>query len=244
MFPTIQIGPLNLQAPPFILLIAFWLGLSLAEHFAPRRGISADNLYNLVFTALISGIIGARLGYLTQFPTAYSSIRDVISVNLGLFDPWSGLAVGFIAALIYGQRKKLPLLPTLDSLTPVFAVTMVGISLSQLAAGTAFGMETTLPWGVELWGATRHPTQIYAIIASLSTLILLSPKILPTPRSGILLARFISATSAWNVFILAFRGDSTLTFSGLRIEQIIAWLALLTSLIILNHLHNQSAKNG
>ena len=49
MFPTIQVGPLNIQAPGLILIISLWVGLNLAEKFAKRRSYPADKLYNLVF---------------------------------------------------------------------------------------------------------------------------------------------------------------------------------------------------
>lgn len=242
MLPTLQLGPLNLQVPPLALLLAFWLGLSLVERFAPRRGVSPDSLYNLVFTALISGILGARLGFIARNPAAFGNLWDVASLNPGLLDSWSGLGAALIASLIYAQRKKLTLWPTLDALTPLLAMTLLGIGVSHLASGQAFGMETNLPWGMRLWGATRHPTQVYEILAALATLILLSPKLTPTTRSGVLFARFTAVTAGWNLFILAFRGDSTLLPGGLRGEQVLAWLVLAASLALLDHLHRQPAQ--
>ncbi len=244
MFPTLQLGPLNLQAPPLFILLAIWLGLSLAERFAPRRGISADTLYNLVFAALVSGILGARLGFIALNPSAFTSLWDVVSLNPGLLDTPSGLAAALLAAFIYGQRKKMPLWPTLDALTPLFAVTMLGIGFSRLASGQAFGMETSLPWAIDLWGARRHPTQAYEILAALATLLLLSPKLAPSTRSGVLFARFAALTAGWNLFILAFRGDSTLLPGGLRAEQLIAWMVLTAALILLDRLHNQIPENS
>lgn len=243
MLPTLQLGPLNLQVPPLVVLLAFYLGLSLAERFAPRRGVSPDALYNLVFTALVSGILGARLGFIARNPSAFDNLWDVLSLNPGLLDPWSGFGAAFIAALIYAQRKKMPLWPTLDALTPLFGVTMLGLSVSRLASGQAFGMETDLPWGIMLWGARRHPTQIYEILAALLTLILLAPKLAPATRSGVLFARFIAVTAGWNLFLLAFRGDSTLLSFGLRAEQVTAWLILAAALALLDHLHRKPAPN-
>lgn len=239
MLPTLQLGPLNLQVPPLALLLALWLGLSLAERFAPRRGVNPDTLANLVFTALVSGILGARLGIIARNPAAFANVWDVLSLNPGLLDAWSGFGVAFIASLVYAQHKKMSLWPTLDALTPLFALTILGLSVSHLASGQAFGMETDLPWGITLWGATRHPTQVYETLAALATLILLSPKLAPATRSGILFARFTAVTAGWNLFTLAFRGDSTLLPGGLRAEQVMAWLVLAASLALLDHLHKQ-----
>lgn len=239
MFPSLQLGPLNLQMPPLALLLAFWLGLNLAERLAPRHGVSPNSLYNLVFTALVSGILGARLGFIARNPAAFGNPWDALSLNPGLLDLWSGFGVALIAAIIYAQRNKMTMWPTLDALTPLFAMTMLGLGLSRLASGQAFGMETSLPWGIALWGATRHPTQVYEILAALATLILLAPKLAASTRSGVLFARFAAVTAGWNLFILAFRGDSALLPGGLRAEQVAAWLVLAASLALLDRLHSR-----
>ena len=54
MFPIIQIGPLSLPAPGLILLAGIWIGLTVAERFAPRFKANSNQLYNLVFVVLYS----------------------------------------------------------------------------------------------------------------------------------------------------------------------------------------------
>jgi phosphatidylglycerol:prolipoprotein diacylglycerol transferase len=114
---------------------------------------------------------------------------------------------------------------TLDALTPLFASLAVGLSLSHLAAGTAFGSPTSLPWGFDLWNAVRHPTQIYEFIGSLLILgfIWLRKKDSPVGSAFIW---FAALTSAARLFLEAFRGDSTLVLSGFRLAQILAWIVL------------------
>jgi phosphatidylglycerol:prolipoprotein diacylglycerol transferase len=101
----------------------------------------------------------------------------------------------------------------------------IGLGLGHLAAGTAFGKETDLPWGINLWNATRHPTQIYETLASILTFILLWLK-KHDPRPGILFIAFATLTSGSQLFVQAFRGDSTMIFNSLRQEQVIAWVLL------------------
>ena len=43
--------------------------------------------------------------------------------------------------------------------------------LGLLLSGEAFGAPTSLPWGVPLFGAVRHPTQIYLALAALESLL-------------------------------------------------------------------------
>jgi phosphatidylglycerol:prolipoprotein diacylglycerol transferase len=148
MLPILQIGPLALPVPPFSLLLALWLGLSLAEKFAPRRSIPADALYNLTFTGLVAGLIGARLGTIFQYPNAFiESPLSLVSLNPGLLDPFAGFAAGLIGMLVYGQYARLTLWATLDALTPLLAVMAVGFAVAHIASGEAFGAETSLPWG-------------------------------------------------------------------------------------------------
>ncbi len=228
MLPILQIGPLALQTPGLMYLLGLWFGLSLAEKFAPKRGISADALYNLVFTGLIAGILGARLGYVMQYPGAFlASPPSLISLNPGLLDPFSGFAAALIAALVYGTRKKLAVWNTLDALTPFFGVFMIGAALANAASGAAFGMETSLPWGIDLWGAKRHPTQFYELAGAILILLTLGRRSKQESHPvGTLFLAFLALTAGARLFFEAFRGDSTLILGEIRAAQVVAWLVL------------------
>lgn len=228
MLPILQIGPLALQTPGLMYLLGLWFGLSLAEKFAPRRGISPDALYNLAFTGLMAGILGARLGYVLLNPQAFlASPLSLISLNPGLLDPFSGFAAALIAALVYGARKKLGFWNALDALTPFFAVFMIGAALANIASGAAFGLETSLPWGIELWGAKRHPTQFYELTGAMVILLALGPRFKDASApAGRLFLIFVALTAGARLFFEAFRGDSTLILGGIRAAQVVAWLAL------------------
>ncbi len=226
----------QLFAPPrhmILLVLAAWIGLSLAEKRADRHGISREDLNNLTFYGLIAFIIGGRIFFALQnLPAFAKSPLGIFSINPDLFDPLGGWALAVIAAVVYGQRRKLGLWSTLDALTPFFAVLAIGLGCSHLAAGTAFGIPTNLPWGINLWNARRHPTQIYEILASLLTFFLLWFQ-RQNPRPGILFLTFAALTAGWNLFIQAFRGDSTLIFNGVRQGQVIAWGVLAISFVLI-----------
>ena len=86
-----------------------------------------------------------------------------------------------------------------------------------------------MPWGIDLWNATRHPTQIYELIAALVIFGLLwFRKTDRLPGSGFFL--FAALTAGARLFLEAFRGDSILIFNGLRLAQIMAWIVLAVSL--------------
>jgi phosphatidylglycerol:prolipoprotein diacylglycerol transferase len=103
----------------------------------------------------------------------------------------------------------------------------IGLGVSHLASGAAFGMETSLPWGIELWGATRHPTQVYEVGLALAILLILGWKVKNNPlKDGALFFLFVALTAGAQLFVEGFRGDSTLLPSGIRIGQVLAWLVL------------------
>ena len=225
----------SLFAPPrhlILILAALWIGLTLSERRAGRHGIPKEALNNLLYYSVLGYILGGRLLFALANLSAFTqSPLSLFSLNIDLFDPLGALVSALLVAFIYGQRQKLPLWPALDALTPLFAVLWIGISLSHLAAGTAFGSPTTVPWGIELWSATRHPTQVYELIASLLIFAVIwfrKPSI--PPGASFLL--FVALIAGSRLFLEAFRGDSTLVLGGLRLAQVIAWIVLAAALLI------------
>jgi phosphatidylglycerol:prolipoprotein diacylglycerol transferase len=219
----------SLFAPPrhFILLVvAMWIGLTLAEKRSERHGVSKEQLNNLTFNSLIAYVVGGRLLFALSNLSAFAqSPLSIFSPNPDLFDPTGGLVVAILVGFIYGQRQKLQLWGTLDALTPIFAMLAIGLSLAHLAAGTAFGSPTTVPWGIDLWNATRHPSQVYELLASLLIFGWLWFRKTDS-HSGILFLTFAALTAGTRLFLEAFRGDSTLVFGEFRLAQVTAWALL------------------
>lgn len=224
----------SLFAPPrhlILVLATLWLGLSLAEKRAARHGISRETLSNLVYYSILGYVLGGRLFFvLENLQVFIKSPLSIFSPNIDLFDPAGALVTAIIIGLIYGQRQKLPLWPALDALTPLLATLAVGLHLSHLAAGTAFGSPTQLPWGIELWNATRHPVQVYELIVSLLIFAFLWFR-KPGSFAGSDFLWFVGLTTGSRLVFEAFRGDSTLLFNGLRSAQLIAWLVLAAAII-------------
>jgi prolipoprotein diacylglyceryltransferase len=228
----------NLFFPPrhmILLLLATWIGLTLAEKRTESHGISKEDLNNITYYSLIAFVGGGRLSFVLQNLSAFiKSPLGIISINPDIFDPLGGMAVAIITAMIYGQRRGLKLWNKLDALTPFFAVLSIGLGLSHLAAGTAFGMETNAAWGIDLWNATRHPTQLYETAASL-LIFGLAWFQKQNPRPGILFLTYSMLTAASQLFIQAFRGDSTLILNGFRQGQVIAWIALAVIFVLFEY---------
>lgn len=234
MLPILQIGPVAIPVPAVVILIGLWIGISITERLAIYYAINPNHLTNLILISLITGFLAARILYIVQYSATFQkNPLDIFSRNFGLLNPSGGIAAGLIAGLIYGQRKSMPFWRTLDALTPGLATLSIALGVSQLASGSAFGSQSELPWSIELWGASRHPTQIYTIIASTLILwiVLPSRSIWKNRPSGVQFLAYVGFLSFSRIITEAFRGDSPLTLYGLRTPQLTAWLFLGISLI-------------
>lgn len=246
MFPVMQLGGLSIQTSGLILLAGLWVALSVVERYAPRLGADTEEISNLSFYSLIGAILGARLVYVLRFPATFSEHPvNVFSLNPGLLDPAGALVAALLVALIYGQRRQLDLLTTLDALMPGFAVLALTLSLSQLASGSSFGLPSELPWAIELWGASRHPTQIYSVLAFAGLLWLLVSRLIPAKRHKGSLFLMVAALSAIiRIFVDGLRGDEVALLFGLRSTQMAAWLVLAACLWLLLRMQPRSEEKA
>ena len=231
MFPVIHFGPLSIQARGFILLASFWLAAEAAERSAKRLGVRGDVVYSLAFIAALAGLLGARAGYVIEHWAAYQSDPIAIfALNFNTLSPLAGVVTGVAAAYLYARRKGVANRRLLDALTPGFIVFAAGLALADLASGDAYGAPSSLPWAIELWGAARHPAQLYQFI----TVIVIGVIVFKTKRSfdGLWFGLFVALYAGSRLFLEGFRGDSE-TIGGVRTAQVWSLIILLIALIAL-----------
>ena len=228
MLPVLQIGPFSAQTSGLILLAGLWLGLTLSERFARGSQREVEALGNLLFYSLLAALIGARLGYALRFPAAFvESPASLLSLNPGLLDAWFAGTAALVFGLIYGQRQGLKFWPTLDAITPALAALLLAIALGNLASGRAYGLPSDLLWAIELWGASRHPSQIYEALAAAAILLLTIQAARQADiRAGLVFVLFVALAAGARLFLDAFRGEGLLLPNGWRAAQVAAWLIL------------------
>jgi phosphatidylglycerol---prolipoprotein diacylglyceryl transferase len=148
-----------------------------AEKLAPRFKADSNLFFNLVMIGLIVGVVGARLAYAARFPgRIYGAPLSILTPRPVMLDISGGLFAGVLAALIYGQRKKMPLAyPGCNYTRPGNLFHWPGF-LAACFGGWVWCITTQVPWGIELWGAVRHPTQIYAILAAMAIAVFIWPR--------------------------------------------------------------------
>ena len=243
MLPILQVGPVAVQMPGLILLAGVWIAVSLTDREAPRYSLKASVLSNMILIGLVVGILSARLWYAIQFLDVYlDNPLSVFSLNPTTLAPVEGALTGLAAAAYYGYRKGLPLWTTLDALTPGLAAFGIAVGFAHLASGDAFGAETTVPWAIELWGALRHPTQIYEVFAAAIIFWLIWEIRRKLPAAGLLFLTWVALTALSRLLIEAFRGDSIITLGSFRSAQIASIAILLLALIGMHLLTRSQAQ--
>lgn len=236
MFPVISLGPLSVPAPAFILIIGYMAGSFLLYKKAALFSMDSEVIDRALWIGTISTFIGARLSFIAGSPASFKGdLLSVLSFNPALLDLSGGLVIGIAAVILVITRQKIDYWLFLDSLTLFLGALILAFFLSRFASGNGYGLATNMPWGIHLWGAMRHPVQLYLAVSSLILLaifLIYAPfKGLP-PGSTFLL--FSSLTFSNLLFFSAFQEPGSLALAGIRIDQILFWIFLFISLILFN----------
>ena len=232
MLPVLQVGPLAIQLPGLLLLAGVWLASSVIEKQAPRLKLSSAILSNLIFLGLVVGLVSARIGYALRYLNVYlENPLSLLALNPTTLAPAEGALSGMLAALIYARRKGLPLWGTLDALAPGLAVFSLALGFSHLASGDAFGAPADLPWAIAMWGARRHPSQVYEVLLAGVVLGVILEARLRAPFPGFLFLGWMVLAAASRLSLEAFRGDSVIVLGAVRLAQLLSLGLLLSALL-------------
>ena len=235
MLPILHIGPFGLQTPGLVLLIGVFFAISRVEKHAAAFKVDGNILANLVLIGLGSGLVGGRFSYALQYAPAFiKNPLALISFTPTMFNLEGGLLICILAAFIYGQRKHLPLLPVLDALSLGLALFLAALHLANLASGDAYGVPASLPWSITLWGAERHPVQIYEFFTAGLIAFYLRPGVNLTVRPGTFFWSWIALTALARLFFDTFRADSQVIIGAVHLPQLFAWACLALALWQLN----------
>jgi phosphatidylglycerol:prolipoprotein diacylglycerol transferase len=172
VLPEISIGPLDLQTFGICLAFAFLAsGLTMSRRLR-ELGKPADWVYEMVFAALIGGLIGARIDYLIQH---WSDVSDDLLGNIfsgsGLVF-FGGLLGGAIGVLLWAWWRGWLSWQLCDaSSVPLIVGYGVGRIGCQLSGDGDYGTASDLPWAMSYPDGTVptteevHPTPVYETLA-------------------------------------------------------------------------------
>ncbi len=207
----------------------------------------SDNFLKLIFWF----IVGARiLSILSNFQNYFYefSIRSFLQLffiwDKGL-DGWGGVLAMLIALFFLCKKNEQNFLKWLDVMIPSMIVALIFMHIGTFFDGINYGNETSLPWGVNFespsikYAVPIHPTQIYAFLYSIITLVILQllksaekTKTLATEQNGFIGITGIIIYSSFKFLEEFLRGDDTWTILGIRTPQILTFIILISTIVI------------
>lgn len=248
------IGEIHLFIPMYGVLVAtamlvgwFWLLRN-----GRRAGLDVNKVATAAFWALISGIVGAKLGLiLVEAPTYLADPRQIFTINFvrtaGLV--WTAVLAGAAALVVATRRLGLPTAVVLDAGAVPLPLSQAIGRVGCMMAGCCYGGECHLPWaivyrssaahaqtGVPL-GQPLHPSPLYE---ALWCLLIVLPGLLWLRRRkarapGELAAAYVVLYSVGRFLVEFTRGDTIrgLWFGGaLSTSQVLSLAAAPVGLVI------------
>ncbi len=236
--PFLTFGSVQLPTY-FIILSILTLGLVFwINERSRQKHYSGTTAFDLFFAVVLSGAVGARLfhvifeewNYYQANPTA------ILMFWNGGFVFYGGLIFGFLGGWIALQIKKQSFLSWLDFFTPVVSLGYAGGRMACFLTGCCYGKVCDLPWAV----ASRHPTQLYAVVLELAlffTLLKLEKTEWSQKHEGRLFFFWLLCHSVSRFIIEFFRDDPRgIQFGPLSLSMLLSAVFFVISLQVLRHL--------
>jgi phosphatidylglycerol:prolipoprotein diacylglycerol transferase len=225
--PEIHIGPLTLQS----FGICFALGFVACGAVAARRfrelAKPPDWAYEIVFAALVGGLVGARVDYVVQnWDSARHDLLGSLFSGSGLV--WLGGVVGgAIVVVLWARRRGFLGLALLDLAAPLLALGYaIGRIGCQVSGDGDYGKASDLPWamayphGTKPIDATVQPTPIYETLA-MGLVTLLLWQLRDRVRPGVLFALWLVLSGVERVLVEIIRRNDSVVL-GLTLPQLIS----------------------
>ena len=172
MQPEIDIGPLALQTFGLCFAAAFVAAGAVVWRRLVEWGKPGDWAYEMVFAALVGGIVGSRLDYVIQ---NYDEVSDDLLGNIfsGSGLVWyGGLIGGAVGVAIWARYRGMLNLRLLDlAAVPLAIGYAIGRIGCQLSGDGDYGQPWDGPWamaypeGTVATDVPVHPTPIYETLA-------------------------------------------------------------------------------
>src|SRR5918999_393603 len=217
MQPEIDLGPLELQTFGICFALGFLASGALIARRLRELGKPPDWTYELVFAALVGGLLGSRIDYLLQ---NWDEVSDNLLGNIfsGSGLVWFGGVVGGALGVILWARWR-----------GWLGLQMVDTCAAPLAIGYGdgdYGEPSDLPWAMAYPEGTVptedevHPTPVYETLAmGLAALVLwrLRDRFAP----GVLFGLYLIIAGAERLLVEFIRRNDSVA-AGLTLPQLVS----------------------
>ena len=227
---SFHLGPLVIYYYSLTLAAGVWASYFLAQQHVNRLGLTKSQITDLIVILFVSGIVGARLGFIVQNIGYYREhATEIIGLTTSGLSIHGGILGGALALYWYAKKHDLLIL----KLTDYFALPLLlGQTVGRLGNyfnQELFGYPTSVPWRIFIDSEHRpaeypfssyfHPTFAYEIILNLIGFAVLSR--LPHKKTGQLTAGYLIVFSLSRFIVEIFRISERL-IAGLSLAQLVS----------------------
>ena len=242
----IKLGPISIYWYSVMIALGFLAAMIVCLTEVKRKKLDIEKYSNMVFYAVLFGILGARIYYVLFNLDYYLKMpSEILKVWHGGLAIHGGIIAGILVVYFYTKKYKMNFLKTLD-------ISVVGIIIAQ-AIGRwgnffnqeAFGKLTTkaalikqripnfIIEGMYIDGAYYQPTFLYESVWNLiGFIIMLFLRRAKKLKVGYLTGFYLIWYSIGRCFIEHFRSDS-LMLGNIKVAQLISLSLIVIGIIVI-----------
>lgn len=237
-------GSLSLHWYGLLLSIGVLLGYGLSRHLWRERGGQVNKFDSLLLWLLLGGFIGARLIDVFVFEWWYfkDNLFEIWKIWQGGLAFHGSLFGGAVALWLWCKHNKHTWLELADVLAPALALAQAIGRWGNYFNQELFGLPTTLPWGIPIVLSYRpaaystfthfHPTFLYESLGLLILTLVLWKLRKHNWRKGQLFSLYLIASGILRLALEFLRIDDQSPILGVRAGLLIAFLVVITGLVI------------
>lgn len=217
-----------------IVCLGFLLGVWYVTHYAPRYGMTAEQVIDGVMLCTPLGFLCARIYYVV-FEWSYyrEHLGEIIAIWNGGIAIYGGVIGALLGLWWYSRRHKVSLWMLCDMAAPGLLIGQCIGRWGNFVNAEAHGGSTTLPWGMSIDGGTPvHPTFLYESLWTLLGFLLLHQIGKHRRFDGQLALLYVAWYGAGRAVIEGLRTDS-LYWGTVRVSQALAVLSFLAAVAVL-----------
>ena len=160
-----ELGPLKIRWYGMMYVIGFVAGWWLARRRSRQPGspITAEQVDDLVFYAMLGVILGGRIGYALVYGREFlfSDPLYLFKITEGGMSFHGGLVGVMLAMWWIGRRFGLTIWQMTDFIAPMVPPGLFFGRIGNFINGELWGKPTDVPWAIVYRGQALHPSQLY-----------------------------------------------------------------------------------
>lgn len=247
-----HVGPVPITGFGLTMMLAFLIGAWIVDRELRRNGFAPDFAGDIVFGAVIGGIVGAKLWYVALHGAEALFAREGLVF-------YGGFLGGVVGVLANGWRRGVPVRWTMHLVAPALAAAYAMGRVGCFVVGDDYGRPTDLPWAVAFpqgappstagimaraFGTTVppgtppdtvlavHPTQLYEVAIMLVVFAILWRWRLKPRGTGWLFGAYLVFAGVERFAVEFFRAKDDRFLVGLTIAQATSMAIVMVGILL------------